>query len=1140
VDIKLLGPTELTVDGAPRTLGGPRQRAVLVDLALHAGRVVTMSELVEDLWGGSPPASAGHTIETYVSRLRRVLQAEGGAGVLVTAGSGYQLNVSPAQVDALRFGELAALGTAALERGDAPAAAGLLSAALALWRGPALADVRDSEFALSAARHLENDRLGAFESLTDARLLLGQHREVLSALERAIALDPYRERFHAQLITALYRSGRQADALAAFQKARARLAEDLGLEPGRALRELERAVLLQAPELDAPGSGGQLALVPTAATSAVPVIGADQAPVDAAALPLRHPAPTPRLVALRRRRARVLAVAVALALVAAVGVPLLLRGPAPLAAATVGLSEVTGGGGIVRGIPLPSEPGSALSADGSVWVTSPVAHELYRVDPVTGVTNATVAVGSGAGALAASGSDIWVANTLDGTLSRVSAETNEVVQTVPVGPEPTGIATGDGSVWVVDASASTLTTVNAGSGLPKSTQPLGSPPFGVAFGAGSVWVSSPGDNNVTRVQPSGGPNVEISVGAEPTAITFGLGSVWVANQLDGTVSRIDPETDSVIAEIPVGNGPNALAIAGGYLWVADGLSSAVTRVDPATNGARPPVPVKDDPLALTSFKNGLWVATGAPATGVAEGGTLRVVQSNPEPSIDPALTYPELPYQFFGGTYDGLMNYDQVGGSDGLQVVPNLALAMPSVTSGGTVYTFVLRPGIRYSDGRLVQPADFRRAIERSIVMNPSAAFFLDGIVGASSCGTRGPCNLDQGITVSDSPSTVTFHLVAPDADFLYKLTFDFTAPVPPGTPDHDVGTHPIPSTGPYMIGHYVPNHEIEFVRNPYFHVWSAAAEPAGVPDRIIWTYGATIPQEVTEVKKGQADWEWDTVPDVAGLMAQYPGQVHVNPLLAFDYAAFNVRTPPFNDVRVRQAFSLAANRAQLVNDLGGPNAAVPTCQFLTPGMAGYHPYCPFTVDPNAAGTWVGPNLALARKLVGESGTKGMRVVLWGHEWDEPTGAFIVSVLRELGYRASMVIRTDQVLSVVLNQSRDNIQVTDGWWGPADYPQPSDILDFLFRCSSSRLDDPNGTRNGDFFCDPAIDRLMDIADREDSSDPSAALLIWAQVDRDVTDAAPWVPLAAMDEDDFMSARVSNYQYNPVFGVLLDQLSVRGS
>jgi DNA-binding SARP family transcriptional activator len=189
-----------------------------------------------------------------------VLHVEGRPGVLVTGGAGYQLNIAPEDVDALHFGELAAMGRAALDRGDAPAAAGLFSAALALWRGAALADVQDSAFAPIAARRLESDRLAVFESLADARLLLGQHREIVSELELAVALDPYRERFHAQLMVALYRSGRQAGALAAFQRARSRLVDDLGLEPGRELCDLERAVLRQAPELDAPCPSPPLAV----------------------------------------------------------------------------------------------------------------------------------------------------------------------------------------------------------------------------------------------------------------------------------------------------------------------------------------------------------------------------------------------------------------------------------------------------------------------------------------------------------------------------------------------------------------------------------------------------------------------------------------------------------------------------------------------------------------------------------------------------------------------------------------------------------------------------------------------------------------------------------------------------------------
>ena len=195
--------------------------------------------------------------------------------------------------------------------------------------------------------------------------------------------------------------------------------------------------------------------------------------------------------------------------------------------------------------------------------------------------------------------------------------------------------------------------------------------------------------------------------------------------------------------------------------------------------------------------------------------------------------------------------------------------------------------------------------------------------------------------------------------------------------PDHDVGINPVPSTGPYEIGLYLPGREVEFVRNPYFHEWSAAAEPAGSPDRIVWTFGASISEEISEIETGRADWTDDSVPGVAGLLARFPAQLHVNPASWVLYASFNTRVAPFNSLLVRQAFSLAADRAELVQLLGGPSAASPTCQILPPGIPGYRPYCPFTVDPNPAGAWVGPDVAAARKLVAESGTSGMRVTFW-------------------------------------------------------------------------------------------------------------------------------------------------------------------
>ncbi len=303
-----------------------------------------------------------------------------------------------------------------------------------------------------------------------------------------------------------------------------------------------------------------------------------------------------------------------------------------------------------------------------------------------------------------------------------------------------------------------------------------------------------------------------------------------------------------------------------------------------------------------------------------------------------------------------------------------------------------------------------------------------------------------------------------------------------------------------------------------------------------MWKFGEPVPTEMAQIEAGRADWTDDFIPDVGALAAQFPAQVHSNPALSIDYVAFNTRVAPFNDLRVRQAFSLAADRADLVAMLGGPDAASPSCQLLPPGIPGFERYCPFTVDPTPGGAWVGPDLSAARKLVAESGTRGMRVVFWSFPGAGPTSAFAVSVLRELGYKASMVTPSLGTFFANVNNSARNVQVADGSWY-AD-PSPSDFFDLFFRCSAWKLDDPNAVRNGSFFCDPSLDRLMTSADEEELTDPVQAAATWAAVDRGVTDAAPWVVLANLTAVDFLSPRITNYQYSPAFGVLLDQLQIR--
>jgi predicted ATPase/DNA-binding SARP family transcriptional activator len=250
VKVRLLGTMEALRDGVAASLGGPLQRAVLANLALHAPHAVSLEQLVDDLWDVSQPVSATHTLRAYVSRLRRSLAAIGCPDVLVTSGPGYRLDVATSDVDALYFAELVARGRRAFAGPEAGSAAELIERALSLWRGPALADVRQAAFAGPAAARLDGTRLDAVEALVDARLASGEQVELVSELERLVAEHPYRERMWAQLMTALYRSGRQTEALRAFSRVRKLLAEGLGIEPGEPLRRLEQEILNQDPVLD--------------------------------------------------------------------------------------------------------------------------------------------------------------------------------------------------------------------------------------------------------------------------------------------------------------------------------------------------------------------------------------------------------------------------------------------------------------------------------------------------------------------------------------------------------------------------------------------------------------------------------------------------------------------------------------------------------------------------------------------------------------------------------------------------------------------------------------------------------------------------------------------------------------------------
>jgi DNA-binding SARP family transcriptional activator len=255
MDFRILGPLEVLDDGRAIPLGGSKQRALLALLLLHPNETLSTDRLIDELWGERPPANAAKTVQMQISRLRKVLAGEvgdGPAGAVVTRDGGYELRLDPERLDAHRFEQLVTQGRSEL-LADRPArAASAFEEAISLWRGEVLGDLGYQPFARHEASRLDDVRVAAWEELIEAKLALGGHSEMVGQLETLIAEHPYRERLRAQLMLALYRCDRQADALQAYQDARTVLVEELGIEPGRRLRDLELAILAQDPELALP------------------------------------------------------------------------------------------------------------------------------------------------------------------------------------------------------------------------------------------------------------------------------------------------------------------------------------------------------------------------------------------------------------------------------------------------------------------------------------------------------------------------------------------------------------------------------------------------------------------------------------------------------------------------------------------------------------------------------------------------------------------------------------------------------------------------------------------------------------------------------------------------------------------------
>ena len=595
MEFRILGPIEVVEDGERLPLGGAKQRALLALLVLNADRVVASDRLIDALWGESAPDGATHTLQVYVSQLRKALRMPASTasdGVLVTEGRGYVLHTR--EVDLYRFEETVESGRRALADGSPEEAATMLRQALDLWRGPTLADLAFEHFAQPEIARIEERRLLATEDRIDADLALGRHAELVGELRGLTSEHPLRERLWGQLILALYRSGRQAEALAAYHEARRMLSDDLGIDPSPDLRRLEGAVLRQDPELD-----------------------------------LHRPVPAesaePETEAIGSRKPRRFGPAITVAVVAA-AIALAVAATAILGGSGGGAMVSAGANSVARVDPAANEleasvrttgtdPTALVWYQGSLWVANTVSRTVARIDPATNTVVSTIPTGGAPTDLAAGLGVVWVLNGLDGSLAEVDPRTEEIRATfdVPIGAG--GVAVASGTVWVTDGLNERVLRINPTTGEVLGTIDLGPEgsvrPEAVASGAGTIWVGD-GQSRIVWEIDAATNQIVASPGLRATPSRIAVdqtGTAWVTGFEADIVSFIDPGTLRATT-VSVGRGPIGVAVGEGSIWVVNSLDGSLSRIDPSSNDVTTiAIAVGADDVAVGG--GGVWVSVNA-------------------------------------------------------------------------------------------------------------------------------------------------------------------------------------------------------------------------------------------------------------------------------------------------------------------------------------------------------------------------------------------------------------------------------------------------------------------------------------------------------------------------------------------------
>jgi DNA-binding SARP family transcriptional activator len=602
LEFGVLGSLEVYRGSSALPLGGQKQRALLTLLLLHANEVVSSDRLIDGVWGERPPRTVGAALRVYLSKLRKLLGSDGSDVALLTRPPGYMLAIEPEQLDLHRFERLVREGREALAVRSAEKATARLGEALALWRGPPLADLGYAPFAASTVARLVELRLCALEDRIEAELALGHHSDLVPEIEALVAEYPLRERLRAQLMVALYRTGRQAEALQAYRAARRLLAEELGIDPGPELRHLEKAILVHDPSLaPAPASPAAAGHRPRRLVAAVKAAGS-------------HPGALWWSSRLLPALAAILAVAVA--------VPIFVVSEGGRAGTVfargndVAVVEPQTNKVIAR-VRVGSSPTLIREGDGSVWVADEDEQTVTQIDPKRRRVVRTIGIGFRPDDLAARDGAVWAFDKEGGILEklpyeeisdrferrgfagfdgmavddeavwlsggkrliRVDPETGRIVKRADVPGDLNGVAVGAGAVWAVSGPAATVLRIDPHTAAVTDriaivTRPsvLTPHPIGIAADGEFVWVLNGNTATVTKIDPELHVVVAmlpLRVGRGSIGLAAGQGAAWVSNEYDGTVTRIDAETDAMTSiTVAPHDRPTDITVAGGLVWVS--------------------------------------------------------------------------------------------------------------------------------------------------------------------------------------------------------------------------------------------------------------------------------------------------------------------------------------------------------------------------------------------------------------------------------------------------------------------------------------------------------------------------------------------------------------------------------------------